>query len=112
MQVEVKNPPRRFVVGKDDWVVISDCARLTLAENEMATIVHADGLMRWPVLRRSWGFCLPLALDKPAESGALAVLSGKDDKRCHLLFFDPRREQSFERYENVEDHRRFADLTA
>jgi hypothetical protein len=41
-----------------------------------------------------------------------AVLSGKDEKRCHLLLFDPRHEREFLEYEGIEEHRRFADLSA
>jgi hypothetical protein len=111
MKIHIHDSPRRFSVGKDGWVTISDCARVMPEEGEMVTIAHADGLMRWPVVRRRWGFSLPLALDRPTERGLKAVLSGKDDKRCHLLFFDPSRSASFLSYEKAEDHRRFTDLT-
>lgn len=111
VRVEKVEPPRRFRVGKDNWVEISDCAHVFLEKNEMVRIAHADGTMEWPVVRRRWGFCLPLPLDRATQNGLRAVLSGKDEKRCHLLFFDPRHERGFLEYEDIEDHQRFANLS-
>lgn len=112
MQVDKIDPPRRFRVGRDNWVEISDSAHLSPGENEIVRIAHAEGLMEWPVVRRRWGFCLPLPLDRETENGLRAVISGKTEKNAHLLFFDPKRESAFLDYEKTEDHERFADLSA
>ena len=107
------DPPRRFAVGTDGWVTMTDCARLTPKIGELITIMEAGGSACWQVARRSWGFALPVALDRPVgERGLRAVLSGKDKHKAHLLLFDPARSDSFLDYETRENHRRLADLSA
>ena len=107
MKIDVIDPPRIFTVGKDNWVTLRDCAHVMPDEGDMVTVAHADGLVRWPVVRRRWGFALPLLLDRPTERGLRATLSGKDDRRCHLLIFDASHPESFLEYEKIEEHQRF-----
>ena len=112
MDITVIDPPRRFAVGATGQITISDCARVMLEDGEAVTIVKSDGGVRWPVVRRNWGFSLPLALDRTSKEGLLAVLSGKDAKQCHLLLYQDKRAEAFREYERQEQHRRFGDLAS
>ena len=43
MKFSKKNPPRKFKVGLDKSIEISDCGSINLNENEQVTFVTANG---------------------------------------------------------------------
>jgi hypothetical protein len=112
MDITPIDPPRRFAIGAADQIIMSDCARVMPEEGELVTITAADGKAHWPVVRRRWGFALPLPLDRRTTDGMLAVLSGKDARHCHLLLYRQQHAKAFQDYERQEQHRRFRDLAS
>jgi hypothetical protein len=106
MKLELKEPPRQFTVGIGDWVTMSDCARVTLAEGELVSVGDTTNRFAWLVVRRRWGFALPTPL---ARNGALRyVISGKTPASAHLLGHYQDGEPALAGYEEHERHRRFA----
>ena len=113
MQFLVKNPPREFSVGQDDWVTLRDCGAIALEPGEMAEVAGTNGEAVWRVARQPWGFAIPLPLNRPIGArGLRARIAGRSLDRAHLLLVDPALQDAFERYAAREDMRTHAELTS
>ena len=55
MRFEELNPPRRFRVGQQGEIEISDCGRVHLQPEEMVTFVTPGG-REYDVAAKDWGF--------------------------------------------------------
>ena len=112
MRFLVKNPPREFTVGRDDWVTLRDCGAVALEPGEMTEIAGAKDETVWRVARQPWGFAIPLPLNRPVGArGLRARIAGRSPERAHLLLVDPELEDAFEQYAAREDMRTYAELT-
>jgi hypothetical protein len=108
VKLQLNIPPRRFRVGTGGEILLSDCARIDLADGDMVEVRGGGNV--WPVIRRRWGFALPAPLSHIADNWRY-VISGKDPANTHLLGYRTDAEAEFRAYEEREQHRRFADLS-
>ena len=55
MKINKNNPPRKFTVGTDKKITISDCANINLKHNEQVSFITHDN-KEYDVVRKEWGF--------------------------------------------------------
>lgn len=106
MRFDRKDPPRRFTVGNAGPIEMKDCGTLHLAADEQVTLVTESG-GEYDIARKDWGFYATPSLNGRLESfGLRAVLiQNRDTKRYFVLLVERGREESFERYLQVENLR-------
>lgn len=91
-------PPRKFQVGKDQSISLSDCGRVTLDEDEQVTFVtNAGG--EYDVARKSWGFYATPSVNKRLPSfGLRAALAKSADGTVFVWLVESGREEEMKRY--------------
>jgi len=67
MEIKVNNPPRKFGVGKDNKIVIKDCGRINLENNELVTFSTNDN-KEYDVTRKDWGFYATPSVNKRLQN--------------------------------------------
>src|SRR5262245_19692095 len=106
MRFDRKEPPRKFIVGKCNSIVISDCGAMSLAADEQVTFVTDNG-GEYDVTRKEWGFYATPSLDgRLAGFGLRGVLiQNRDTRRYFVLLVERGREAAFETYLAAENLR-------
>jgi hypothetical protein len=106
MRFDAKEPPRVFTVGNAGPIEMKDCGTLRLTTNEQVTLITESGA-EFDVARKDWGFYATPSLNGRLESfGLRAVLiQNRGTQRYFVLLVERGREQSFERYLDVENLR-------
>jgi hypothetical protein len=105
MRFARNDPPRRYTVGVNDQVEISDCGRLHLDPDEQITFVTEDG-GEYDVARKSWGFYATPSMNARLSSfGLRAVLLENRIGRYFVVLVERGHEDDFEAYRAEEDLR-------
>lgn len=91
-RLALRDPPRTYQVGTDGWVTISDCGSIALDPGETAELEFPAGNATVSVIRRDWGFELPLPQD------ADLVVAGRNPDRLHLLLGLPEQRAALQSY--------------
>lgn len=55
MEITNNNPPRKFTVGINNEITISDCGKICLNADEQVTFITEDN-KEYDVARKDWGF--------------------------------------------------------
>jgi len=121
MNINAQVPPRQFEVGISG-VVLSHCADIELAPDELVTFVSPAG-DEYDVTRKVWGYyATPSLAGRLASSGFRpALVRNVDTRQCFIVLVDGsavdewRRYNSLERQEVVmwlDDHERLSALEA
>lgn len=99
MKIDIKDPPRGFVVGNSVKFEMRDCARIALDADEQVTFATAGGA-EYDVARKDWGFYATPSLNgRLAEFGLRAVLiRNRLTARYFILLVERGREAAFDAY--------------
>lgn len=122
MKFDSIDPPRRFAVGVDGGIELSDCGRIALEPDEQVTFTTESG-GEYDVARKDWGFYATPSLNGRLPSfGLRAVLvKNRGTGRYFVGLVEEGKEPLFERYlerENLvavrwlDSSERLADLEA
>ena len=86
MKVVPQDPPRKFRVGTDGHVELSDCGRIELRPDEQVTFTTESGA-EYDVARKAWGFYATPSLNGRLPRFGLrpALVKGLEDKFFVML---------------------------
>ncbi|MBP9864906.1 MAG: hypothetical protein KBC91_00740 [Candidatus Omnitrophica bacterium] len=102
MKFEPKNPPRKFKVGDEKLIEISDCGQLELSPDEQVTFVTPSG-KEYDVARKNWGFyATPSVNGRLARQGFKTALVRNSHGMVYIMIVDIDRRQEFETYMSQE----------
>lgn len=98
MRIEVTEPPRKFRVGAQGQIEISDCSRIFLEPDEQVTFVTHAG-REHDFTAKSWGFyATPSVNGRLATQGFKTALVRNDAGRWYIMVVDRDRVAEFEEY--------------
>jgi hypothetical protein len=105
MKIEMKDPPREFVVGHGSVIRMKDCARVELEPDEQVTFTTEAG-GEYDVARKSWGFyATPSTNARLARFGLRAALAKSWENKYFVYLVERGREGDFQRYLDRERNR-------
>jgi len=84
-------------VGKENDVIISDCAEVRLAPDEQVTFFTPEGRQH-DFAAKDWGFFLPSITGRLKAEGFKTALVSHALKRLYVLVVDRERMGEFEAY--------------
>jgi hypothetical protein len=98
VKIVVHDPPRRFRVGTDGRIELSDCGRIELAADEQVTFTTEAGA-EYDVARKAWGFYATPSLNGRLPRFGLrpALVKGLEDK-YFVVLVERGREDAFDAY--------------
>ena len=99
MNVTRRNPPRKFSVGKQSQIILSDCASVVLEQDEQITFL-TEKKGEFDVVRKDWGFYATPSLNGRLPSFSIKPLLVKnlDSSRFYILLIEKGKESIFEEY--------------
>lgn len=98
MLIERREPARRFRVGRDEQIEISDCGEIHLAPDEQVTFVTADG-KRHDFAAKDWGFyATPSVNGRLASEGLRTALVRNAQRRYYVMVVNRDRMDAFDAY--------------
>jgi 2-polyprenyl-3-methyl-5-hydroxy-6-metoxy-1,4-benzoquinol methylase len=98
MKVEYKKPPRKFKVGKEEAIEISDCGEIHLSENEMVTFVNPQG-KRYDFTAKNWGFYATPSINiRLKDEGYKTALVRNSQGRFFIMVVDENKVAAFRKY--------------
>ena len=98
MKFSEREPPRRFLVGRESRVEISDCGTVQLAENEQVTFLTSND-HEYDVARKEWGYYATPSLNgRLADNDLRAVLAKNPSGKFYVLIVERGHEPAFHRY--------------
>jgi SAM-dependent methyltransferase len=105
MKLTVKDPPRKFAIGRGEPITMRDCAAIELEADEQVTFVTATGT-EYDVARKSWGYYATPSLNGRLPSfGLRAVLAKSLLGKYYVFLVEKGQEAQFERYLASEQNR-------
>lgn len=101
MQIKINDPPREFIVGKNNDLVIKDCAHVSLDFDEQVTF-ETDVGGEYDVARKEWGFYLTPSINgRLVNHGFKTALIRNSQGNYYLFLVEQDKQQSF--YQYLED---------
>jgi len=102
VKVVPQSPPRKFRVGNDGHVELSDCGTIELAPDEQVTFTTEAG-GEYDVARKSWGFYATPSLNGRLPRFGLrpALVKGLDEK-FFVMLVERGRDAEFQAYLDAE----------
>jgi hypothetical protein len=105
MKIDVKDPPREFVVGHGSVIRMRDCAHIELAPDEQVTFTTAGGA-EYDVAKKSWGFyATPSTNARLARFGLRAALAKSWENKYFVYLVERGKEDEFQAYLDSERNR-------
>lgn len=105
MKIDVKDPPREFVVGHGSVIRIKDCAHIELSADEQVTFTTEAG-GEYDVARKSWGFyATPSTNARLARFGLRAALAKSWENKYFVYLVERGKEAEFQGYLDSERNR-------
>lgn len=103
MKFTPKDPPRRYQVGADKQIEISDCGRIALDSDEQVTFVTETGA-EYDVTRKDWGYYATPSLNGRLEGFGLrgVLIRNMNTGRYFVLLVERGKEPQFDDYMKVE----------
>jgi len=102
MIINVKQPPRKFSVGKNSEIVLSDCGTIQLDDNELVTFITQSG-KRYDVAAKNWGFyATPSVNGRLKDEGFKTALVRNPQGRYYILLIEKEKISEFNDYINSE----------
>jgi hypothetical protein len=104
MKLEIKNPPRKFKVGHEGKITISDCAQINLESDEQITLITEKGA-EFDIAKKSWGYYATPSLNaRLASFGLKCVLVKSPEKKYYIFMLEEGKEKEFQEYILDEGH--------
>ncbi len=98
MKIEIKDPPRKFSVGTQKKLEISDCGKVRLEPGEQVTFVTASG-REYDVAAKSWGFyATPSVNGRLKQQGFKSALVRNPEGRYYIMLVESEKVQEFQTY--------------
>ena len=98
MRMEKKDPPRKYRVGPEQKVEISDCGHVYLEPDEQVTFVTKSGKQH-DFAAKSWGFyATPSMNGRLAKEGFRTALVRNENGRYYVMVVEIERMADFENY--------------
>jgi hypothetical protein len=105
MKIDVKDPPREFIVGHGGIIQMKDCARIALEHDEQVTFSTPGG-GEYDVARKSWGFyATPSTNARLARFGLRAALAKSWENKYFVYLVERGSEDDFQEYLDREKNR-------
>jgi hypothetical protein len=102
MKFDPLDPPRKFRVGRDGQIEMSDCGRVCLAADEQVTFLTPSGKEHDFGAKR-WGFyATPSVNGRLKEQGFKTALVRNAQGRLYIMVVDTDRLEEFHDYINAE----------
>ncbi len=104
MRIEQKEEPRRFNVGKNKKIVLSDWGRIFAGDDELLTFVTPKG-KEYDICAKTWGFyATPSMNGRLKAQGFKSCLVKGDDKKLFVMVVDdsPDKLEEFRSYCSTE----------
>jgi len=103
MRLELKEPPRIFVVGKRDHIKISDCGNVYLDDDEQLTFINRSG-KQLDVTAKSWGFYITPSVNyRLLKQGYKTAITRNPQGRLYVKVVDKDCIKDFEKYVKSEN---------
>jgi hypothetical protein len=102
MNIDAKVPPRQFEVGISG-IVLSHCADVELAPDELVTFVTPTGA-EYDVTRKSWGYyATPSLTGRLDANGFIAALvRNVDTRQCFVILVEESKLDEWHEYNRLE----------
>ena len=85
MKISQTKPVRSFKTGRDNDVIITDCAKITLNPDEQVTFLDGDSV-EYDVVRKSWGFyATPSTNTRLKNFGLKTVIVRSHESRIYIF---------------------------
>jgi hypothetical protein len=98
MLINITTTPRKFTVGNDNRIVISDFGKIKLEPNEMITFKSTDDL-EYDVVSKEWGFyATPSMNDRLLREGFKSALVKNLNNQHYIMLVDKNKLKTFEEY--------------
>ena len=98
MKLHQKEPPRKFKVGQNDQIEISDCGDIELKPNEQVTFVTDTG-SRFDFARKDWGFyATPSINGRLKREGFKTALVKNENNQFYIMVVESIKMNDFEKY--------------
>lgn len=98
MDARFNNPPRKFNVGIQNQVEISDCGKVELEANEQITFVTSSG-REHDVAAKTWGFYATSSVNgRLVDQGFKTAFVRNSIGRYYVMLVDRKRISEFEEY--------------
>ncbi|PCJ01730.1 MAG: hypothetical protein COB14_03565 [Alphaproteobacteria bacterium] len=104
MKLDIKEIPRKFNVGVDQSITISDMGQVDLDTNEQLTFITPQGA-ETDIVRKEWGFYATGSLNgRLPEHNLRVALTVNKQNRYYIMLVEHGFEEAFETYINEEDN--------
>jgi hypothetical protein len=98
LKINEKKPVRKYRVGLEKQIEISDCGSVGLESNEQVTFVTQDG-KEYDVAAKSWGFyATPSVNGRLKAQGFKTALVRNSQGKIYVMLVDPTKMKDFEAY--------------
>jgi|GEM_PF-288153 len=98
MRIELKKTPRKFQVGQDKQITISDCGNIYLDPDEQVTFMTPTG-KEYDFAAKSWGFyATPSVNSRLVNQGFKTALVKNSIGQCYIMVVDPIHMDEFKKY--------------
>jgi hypothetical protein len=102
MEVKLNDPPRRYNVGIQNQIEISDCGKVRLEADEQITLITDTG-MEHDVAAKTWGFYATASVNgRLVGQGFKTAFVRNSFGRYYVMLVDRNRISEFEEYLSVE----------
>lgn len=103
MKFKEKKPPRKFQVGADKEIEISDCGEIFLAPNEQVTFLSQTN-KKYDWTAKEWGFYVTPSMNARLRNEGFKVALVKNmDGRFYVMAVDQDRIPEFKQYIKSEE---------
>ena len=93
-----KNPPRKFCVGDQKQIELSDCGTVELSPDELITLTTPSG-REYDVARKDWGFyATPSVNGRLAKQGFKTALVRNAHGMHYVMIVEPEKMEEFQKY--------------
>lgn len=104
MKTEFKQPPRAFKVGVRTEIILKDCGKVALENDEQVTFTTERG-GEYDVVRKDWGFYATPSLNaRLPQFGLRACLVRSPAPRYYVFILEKGKEDAFWKYMEAEQH--------
>ncbi len=98
MKFEKKSPPRKFSVGMNKEIFISDCGNIILNHNEQISFLTED-LKEYDIVRKKWGYyATPSINGRLANQGFKTALVKNMNGMRYIMIVEESKIDSFKAY--------------
>lgn len=104
MKVKFKKKARKFKVGINKKIIISDLGEIILKPNEQITFT-TESLARHDVARKNWGFYATQSVNSRLKKKFKTAIVVNPLKRVFIMLVERKHISKFKRYCKEEDQR-------